>query len=83
MPKNIVIAIDIRSSRIVVLAGKLNTKNEIEVIWFSESECKILTDGLITDVKRVAASLEAALSEVRGCFNLNPISVICNYPGIE
>lgn len=76
-----IMAIDIGTSKIVILIGQLNAKNKVDILQFIEVRNEGLVNGIISDTEKVIHAIRSAIAKVSSCFNSYELSVVSNYSG--
>lgn len=77
----IVAGLDIGSSKISVVAGKLNPQGQIEVLGFAEVTCDGLIRGAISNINKISAAITLALSKVAEQANIQIQYAYASYSG--
>jgi cell division protein FtsA len=80
-PDGIVAGLDIGSSKITVVVGRLNHDGQIVVIGIGEARCDGLIRGAISNIQKVAAAIKLALSDAAAQANVNILQVYASYSG--
>ncbi len=69
-PKNLIVALDIGTSKIAALVGQLNQMDEIEIIGFGSHPSTGLKRGVVVNIESTVQSIQYALEEAElmaGC----------------
>jgi cell division protein FtsA len=61
--ENILVGLDIGTSKIVAIVAKINGKNELTVIGIGQSESKGLKKGVVINIDSTVSSIRAAVEE--------------------
>ncbi len=61
--ENILVGLDIGTSKIVAIAAKINDKNELNVIGIGQAESKGLKKGVVINIDSTVNSIRAAIDE--------------------
>lgn len=81
-PKGIAVGLDIGSSKIVALIGRLNEEGMIEIMGAGEAYSEGLTRGSISNLSKTTAGIKAALAEACAAARVEVHQVITNYSGV-
>lgn len=68
--KNLIVALDIGTSKIAVLVGEVNDKGEIEVVGFGSHPSRGLKRGVVVNIEATVQSIQHAVEEAElmaGC----------------
>ncbi|MDB5019773.1 MAG: ftsA [Pedobacter sp.] len=80
-PGGFAVGLDIGSSKITVVVGKLAANDLIEVIGTGEANCDGLIRGSISNINKVSAAIKLALSVASAQANVNIQEVYASYSG--
>ena len=78
---DIIVGIDIGTSKVNVVVGEVNSFNQVEFIATSECKCFGMKKSKITDEEEVIAALSKAISEVEEMANIKIHSAYVTIPG--
>ncbi len=78
---DIIVGIDIGTSKVNVVVGEINNFNQVEFIATSECKCFGMKKSKITDEEEVVAALSKAISEVEEMANIKIHSAYVTIPG--
>ncbi len=78
---DIIVGIDIGTSKVNVVVGEVNNFNQVEFIATSECKCFGMKKSKITDEEEVIAAISKAISEVEDVANLKIHSAYVTIPG--
>lgn len=81
-PIGIIAGLDIGTSKIVALIGRMQDDGQIEVLGFGEAISEGLTRGSISNINKTTLAIKAALSAASSNANIKITQVITNYSGI-
>jgi len=81
-PAEIIAALDIGSSKIVALIGKLDDTDEIKILGYGEALSEGLTRGSISNINKTTSAIKEALSAASANAKVQINQVITNYSGI-
>lgn len=80
MKQKIVIGLDVGSSNICALVGKVTQKSEVEIIGLARIPCRGLRNGVVVNIEETTRAIGQAIDEAEGTTN-TPIKSV--YVGIE
>jgi cell division protein FtsA len=80
-PDGLVAALDVGSSKISVVIGRLNQKGLIEVVGLGQASCDGLIRGSVSNINKVAAAIKLALSAATTQANVEIKEVYASYSG--
>jgi len=78
---DIIVGIDIGTSKVNVVVGEVNSFNQVEFIATSECKCFGMKKSKITDEEEVIAALSKTISEVEEMANIKIHSAYVTIPG--
>jgi cell division protein FtsA len=81
-PEGIAVGLDIGSSKVVAIIGRLNHKGLIEILGFGEVAADGLNRGSVSNLFKTTVAVKAALAEACASANLEVQQVFTNYSGI-
>jgi len=85
MPKqtdrNLIVGLDIGTSKIVALVGELNDENQVEVIGLGTSVSNGLKKGVVVNIEATVESIQRAVSEAEMMSNCQITSVFAGIAG--
>lgn len=81
-PPGIAVGLDVGSSKIVALVGRLANNNQVEILGIGEAPSEGLTRGSISNLNKTTSAIEEAIQAAIGTTNLEINQVITNYSGI-
>jgi cell division protein FtsA len=81
-PNGIIAGLDIGTSKIVALIGRLNEAGQIEVLGYGEAPSEGLTRGVVSNIGKTTASIKEALAAASASAKVEITQVITNYSGI-
>ena len=67
---DIIVGIDIGTSKVNVVVGEINNFNQVEIVATSEIKCFGMKKSKITDEEEIVAAISKAISEVENEANL-------------
>lgn len=77
----IVAGLDIGSSKVTLVAGKLNSKGKIDLIAFAEESCDGLIRGSISNINKISAAITQVLAKATAQANVPINQVYASYSG--
>ncbi len=77
----IVVALDIGSSKVVMMVGRLSSKKLIEVLGFSETLSEGVTRGVISNILKTTAAIRKTLADIHKQTNISVLQVYVNVSG--
>ena len=80
MKQKIVIGLDVGSSNVCVLVGKVTQKPEAEIIGSARVPCRGLRNGVVVNIEETTRAIGQAIDEAEGIAN-TPIKAV--YVGLE
>ena len=80
MKQKIVIGLDVGSSNVCALVGKITQKPEVEIIGSAKVPCRGLRNGVVVNIDETTRAIGQAVEEAEGTANI-PIKTV--YVGIE
>ncbi len=80
MKQKIVIGLDVGSSNICALVGKVTQKPEVEIIGSAKVSCRGLRNGVVVNIEETTRAIGQAIDEAEGTANTSIKTV---YVGIE
>lgn len=81
-PSGIAVGLDVGSSKIVAVIGRLNADHQIEVLGIGEAPSEGLTRGSISNLTKTTNAIKEALEAAIGTTKLEINQVIANYSGL-
>lgn len=78
---DIIVGIDIGTSKVNVVVGEVNNFNQVEFIATSETKCFGMKKSKITDEEEIIAALSKTISEVEEMANIKIHSAYVTIPG--
>lgn len=81
-PNGIAVGLDVGSSKVVAVIGRLDANRQIEVLGIGEALSEGLTRGSVTNLTKTIAAIKEALEAASSTTNLEINQVITNYSGI-
>lgn len=78
---DIIVGIDIGTSKVNVVVGEVNSFNQVEVIATSECKCFGMKKSKITDEEEISRAISKVISEVEEMANLKIHSAYVTIPG--
>ncbi len=78
---DIIVGIDIGTSKVSLVIGEVNNFNQIEVICTSSNKCNGIQKGKIIDENEIASSIHSLIKEAETETNLKINSAYVNIPG--
>ncbi len=81
-PSGIAVGLDIGSSKIVALIGRLNKEGLIEILGSGETPSAGLTRGSISNLTKTTAAIKEVLEEACTAAKIEVHQVVTNYSGI-
>lgn len=85
MPKNIVVGLDIGSTKVAAIVGEVSDDGEVRIVGVGECPSKGLRKGIIVDIERTAKAVEQAAviaERMSGC-SINSVYVGITGPHIK
>lgn len=70
MEKNLIVALDIGTSKVVAIVGEVNAENEIEIIGIGSHPSRGLKKGVVVNIESTVQSIQRAVEEAElmaGC----------------
>ncbi len=70
MEKNLIVALDIGTSKVVAIVGEVNAENEIDIIGSGSHPSRGLTKGVVVNIESTVQSIQRAVEEAElmaGC----------------
>lgn len=81
-PDGIAVGLDVGSSKIVAIVGRLDANRQIEVLGIGQAPSEGLTRGSVSNLTKTTAVIKEALEAASRTTNLEINQVITNYSGI-
>lgn len=81
-PDGIAVGLDVGSSKIVALVGRLNAKQQVEILGFGEAPSEGLIRGSVVNLGKTASAIREALHAAIASANVEVHQVITNYSGL-
>jgi cell division protein FtsA len=81
-PDGIAVGLDVGSSKIVAVIGRLDSDRQIEVLGIGEAVSEGLTRGSISNLTKTTTAIKEALQAASSTTNLKINQVIANYSGM-
>lgn len=81
-PEGIAVGLDVGSSKIVAIIGRLNATREIEVLGIGEAISDGLIRGSVSNIAKTSNAIREALQIATRAANLDVHQVITNYSGL-
>lgn len=81
LSSKIVIALDIGSSKIVMLVGRMNPKKFVEVLGFSETPSDGVTRGVVSNILKTTAAIKKVLVDIHKNTDISVLQVCVNISG--
>jgi cell division protein FtsA len=81
-PNGIIAGLDIGTSKIVALIGRMDEAGQIEILGYGEAPSEGLTRGSISNINKTTAGIKEALAEASASAKVQITQVITNYSGI-
>jgi cell division protein FtsA len=81
-PDGIAVGLDVGSSKIVALVGRLNAKQQVEILGFGEAPSEGLIRGSVVNLGKTASAIREALHAAIASANVAVHQVITNYSGL-
>ena len=78
---DIIVGIDIGTSKVNVVVGEVNSFNQVEIIATSESKCFGMKKSKITDEEEIVTAISKAIEEVENEANMKIHSAYVTIPG--
>ena len=78
---DIIVGIDIGSSKVNAVVGEVNSFNQVEIIATSECKCFGMKKSKITDEEEVSAAISKTITEVEEMANIKIHSAYVTIPG--
>ena len=78
---DIIVGIDIGTSKVSVVVGEVNNFNQVEIISTAEAKCFGMKKSKITDEEEIASAISKAIDEVEEVANLTINSGYVTIPG--
>ena len=78
---DIIVGIDIGTSKLNVVVGEVNSFNQVEIIATSECKCFGMKKSKITDEEEIVAALTKAITEVENIASMKIHSAYVTIPG--
>ena len=75
MEQNLVVALDIGTSKIAALVGEVTSMNEMEVIGFGSHPSHGLKKGVVVNIESTVQSIQRAIEEAE--FSGMSVATIC------
>jgi cell division protein FtsA len=79
--KNLIVGLDIGTSKIVALVGELNDQDEVEVIGLGTSASNGLKKGVVVNIEATVDSIQRAVNEAEMMSNCQITSVFAGIAG--
>ena len=70
MDKNLIVALDIGTSKIVAIVGEISNDNVIEIIGLGSHQSRGLRKGVVVDIESTTLAIQRAIEEAElmsGC----------------
>ena len=78
---DIIVGIDIGTSKVATVVGEVNNFNQIEVIGNSEVKCSGIQKGQIVDEEKIINAIKQNIEEIEGLANIKINSAYTTIPG--
>ena len=78
---DIIVGIDIGTSKVSTFVGEVNNFNQIEIICSTSSKCQALQKGKIVDEEELSSAISRTISEVEDISNFQINSAYTTIPG--
>ena len=78
---DIIVGIDIGTSKVNTVVGEINNFNQVEIIATSECKCFGMKKSKITDEEEIASAISKAISEVENTASMKIHSAYVTIPG--
>lgn len=78
---DIIVGIDIGTSKVCTVVGKVNNFNQIEIICTTQSACDGIKKSRIVNKEAIAIAIEKNIEEINKLYNLQINSAYINVPG--
>ena len=78
---DIIVGIDIGTSKVSTFVGEVNNFNQIEIICSTSSKCSGIQKGRIVDEDDLSSAISRTISEVEDISNLQVNSAYTTIPG--
>ena len=78
---DIIVGIDIGTSKVNAVVGEINNFNQVEIIATSECKCFGMKKSKITDEEEIATAISKAISDVENTANMKIHSAYVTIPG--
>ena len=83
MKDNILTVLDVGSSKVASLMGRMLNDGSIDIIGMGVAPCKGIEQGTVVDIKATEDAIQQAVSEVRATAGINITSVYLGTGGIH
>jgi len=77
----VVVGIDIGSSKVCTIIGELNKKNQLQVLGVGTAECKGLKKGIIVDIDNTVEAIKSSMDQAERMSAMEIESVFINIAG--
>jgi cell division protein FtsA len=81
-PEGIAVGLDVGSSKIVALVGRLDAQQKIEILGFGEAPSEGLIRGSVVNLGKTAGAIREALHAAIAAADVEVHQVITNYSGL-
>ena len=78
---DIIVGIDIGTSKVSTFVGEVNNFNQIEIICSTSNKCKAIQKGKILDEDELSSSIARTIAEVEDIANIQVNSAYTTIPG--
>ncbi len=78
---DIIVGIDIGTSKVSTFVGEVNNFNQIEIICSTSSKCSAIQKGIIVDEDELSSAISKTIKEVEDISNLKVNSAYTTIPG--
>lgn len=78
---DIIVGIDIGTSKVSTIVGEVNNFNQIEIICSTSSKCSAIKKGIIVDEEDLSVAIAKTIKEVEEISNLTVNSAYTTIPG--
>jgi cell division protein FtsA len=79
----VIVGIDIGSSKVCTLVGRINSENQLDIIGKGIAPCDGVKKGVIVDIERTSASIAASVEQAQASADAKICSAYVNLSGMH
>lgn len=78
---DIIVGIDVGTSKVCTVVGRVNNFNQIEIICSTQSTCNGIKKTKIVDKESICSAIQKNIEDINKLYNLQVNSAYINVPG--